>query len=111
MALVVTLAIESLLALFIKLGKLHVIILTNLVSNISMNVILLKLIKGYDLPYILVLMVLELLAIIIEFFVYKHAYKKEQSIKKIFIYTIVANALSCVVFLVLYSGVFRYFAI
>jgi hypothetical protein len=111
MALVVTLVIESLLALLIKLGKLHIIILTNLVSNVTMNVILLKLIKGYDLPYILVLMVLELLAIIIEFFVYKHAYKKEQSTKKIFIYTIVANALSCIVFLVLYSGVFRYFAI
>jgi hypothetical protein len=111
MALVVTLVIEAILALFMKLGKLHIIILTNIVSNISMNIILLKLIKGYDVSYILVLLIMEGLAITLEFIVYKFAYNKKHSTRKILLYTIVANALSCIIYLALYSSVFRYFAI
>lgn len=111
MALIITLAIESLLALIIKLGKIHIILVTNIISNIVMNVLLIKFIKGYDISYMLLLIIIEVIAIVVEFIVYKYAYKKEHSTKKILIYTVVANVLSCAVYLLLYEGVFRYFAI
>ena len=95
--LLITIAVESIIALFMKYKKyLKVIVLTNLVTNILLQ-LLLNIILG---NYFVKIILLEIVVIAAEYLIYKTSMKEEPT-KKILIYTLIANIVTaCLTFII-----------
>ena len=88
-----TVLIEVVIGLIFRMKPLRIIFLTTGISNLIMNILLIYLHSVKELPWIPVVIVLELLVLIAEFLIYKKKYR-DRSTVRILIYTIIANALS-----------------
>lgn len=97
LALLITIAIELIIALLMKFRKyIKVIIMTNTTTNILLQLSL-NIISG---NYLTKLIIFEILVIIAEYFIYKK-YMNEESAKKILLYTLIANMVTaCLTFII-----------
>ena len=82
--LLITIVIELLIALIAKIGKYHIIALTNLVTNLALQLLMLK-VFGSLTSFI----IMEILVVLIETLLYLKLIKNNKT--KIIIYTIIAN--------------------
>ena len=87
-----TLIIEIAVALIMKFKHFKIIIFVNLCTNFILQILLMIL----PIPYYIAFGVLELLVIIIESLIYRK-YIKDESNKKILVYSIIANLMSGVI--------------
>ena len=90
MALVITIVIEIFIGLIMKMKNTKIIIATNLVSNIILQLIL---ILVPVVSYLLKFIFMEILVVLFEFLIYKK-FMKNQSHNKILLYTLIANVLT-----------------
>lgn len=85
-----TILVEIIVAFIMKMKNTKIIIATNLVSNIILQLIL---ILGPVVSYWLKFIFMEILVVLFEFLIYKK-YMKNQSHNKILLYTLIANILT-----------------
>ena len=85
--------IEWIIALLFKIKPWRYVIIANLISNVSMNILIGLSLKYFIFNYFLVVLVLEILVIVAEFSFYKHKYK-DIGKAKLIIFTLVANIIS-----------------
>ena len=100
LALALTLLIEFLTGLCFKMKPYRYIFLANLITNPAMNVVLLfltLLFGGEGAAYWIALAVLEALVVFIEIAFYRKKYRGAHRLRRIVLFAIVANALSCAV--------------
>ena len=97
LALLITIAIELIIALLMKFRKyIKVIIMTNTTTNILLQLSL-NIISG---NYLTKLIIFEILVIITEYLIYKK-YMNEESAKKILLYALIANMVTaCLTFII-----------
>lgn len=97
-ALAATMLIEFLTGLCFGMKPYRYVILANLITNPAMNVLLLlsTVFFGFgSAGYWIALAVLELLVVGIEILFYRKKYRGSRSMKRIVLFTVVANVLSC----------------
>ena len=86
-ALVVTILVETLIGLIMKMKNTKIIITTNFISNLILQSILLFVPFT---PYLAKFIIMEIFVVLFEFFIYRK-FMKEQSKNKILLYTLIAN--------------------
>lgn len=89
-ALFTTILVEITVAFIMKMKNTKIIIATNLVSNIILQLVLILL---PVVPYLLKFIFMEILVVLFEFLIYKK-YIKNQPQNKILLYTLIANILT-----------------
>ena len=92
-AMVLTIVVEVITGLFFGMRPLRTVALTTGISNVIMNVWLILLHYVYELPWLPVVAVLEILVLAAEYSVYKNRFTQHTP-KRIAVYTLVANAAS-----------------
>ena len=90
MVLFTTILVEIIVAFIMKMKNTKIILATNLVSNIILQLIL---ILVPVVPYLLKFIFMEILVVLFEFLIYKK-YMKNQPHNKILLYTLIANILT-----------------
>jgi len=91
----VTVLLESLLALIFFLKSIKTIIITNLITQILLNISLYVIYFLYNSDFIKMLILLEFIILVTEFLIYKKFIKVSN--RKLLLYTILANTLSFIV--------------
>lgn len=87
--LILTIAVEIIVALIMKIKNVKTIFITNLITNLLLQLVLMY----TSLPYIFIFIILEILVFIAEYLVYKK-YFIDTPKNKILFYTIIANIIS-----------------
>ena len=100
--LVITLVMETLIAYILRFRKYPAVLLVNLISNVLMNISLIVFalsfagaFKDAETAYLIGVIICEMVFTAAEFLVYFRLYKKEYGFKKIFIFALTANVVSC----------------
>lgn len=91
-ALIVTVGVELLIAYILKIKNYKIVAITNVITNLGLQVLLLALINNYLLAFI----VGELIVILTELIVYLYKFKNFTKVK-ITLYTLVSNAITIVI--------------
>ncbi len=97
-ALALTLLIEFLTGLCFGMKPYRYVVIANLITNPAMNIVLriaAAFLGGDSVGYWIALAILEALAVLIEILFYRRKYRGRYSTKRIVLFTVVANALSC----------------
>lgn len=88
-ALIVTIIIEIIIALIMKIKNIKIIFIVNLITNIILQLVLMYM----PVPYISTFTIMEILIVIVEYLMYRK-FLKDVSKNKIIIYTLIANIAS-----------------
>lgn len=89
----ITLAVESIASVPFKIKPLKYVVIINLLSNLTMNVIIILIFRNYYLNYFIVILILELIVLGVEYLFYTYKYKYI-SRRRLLLFTFTANVLS-----------------
>ena len=96
-ALVLTLIIETVIAYLFKFkskDELSVIVYMNLITNPTLNFILLLVVFFYGVNYVLIVIILEIIVVLVEFLILNYVFKYKYGWKKLLLLAFILNVIS-----------------